>query len=407
VSRAIRAESESGLERILAVTLESRGLLPLEQFALLRCGAGDVLAWDESGHCAERIVARLLRWQAVDELLASEAVRGSLLGESACWTRALRQVVEIAAFSDAPLLILGETGTGKELVARLVHALDPRPDKGDFVVLDCTTIVDSLSGSEFFGHEKGAFTGAVAPRSGAFALADGGTLFLDEVGELPLALQAELLRVVQEQTFKRVGGNAWQTTDFRLICATHRQIEAERGAGRFRSDLLYRISGSTVTLPPLRERTEDIPLLVRQFLAEQLKSAPELDDAVRYFLMQRDYPGNVRELRQLVSRIAYRHVGPGPISVGDLGSDATGVPVADADDWCGTGFRESIVRAVSQGVGLKDIGRVAEDLAVRCAIASENGSLQNAARRLGVTDRALQLRRAAQRASETPVPKSA
>src|SRR5689334_10571761 len=137
VTRAIRAETESGLERILAVTLEPRGLLPLEQFALLSCGAGDVLSWDEAGQCAERILARVRRWQAVDDLLESETVRQSLMGESACFRRVLRQVVEIAAFSDAPLLILGETGTGKELVARLVHALDPRPDKGDFVVLDC------------------------------------------------------------------------------------------------------------------------------------------------------------------------------------------------------------------------------------------------------------------------------
>src|SRR5437763_9151048 len=135
--------------------------------------------------------------------------------------------MEAAFFTDAPVLSTGETGTGKELIARLVHSLDARSKKRDLVVVDCTTIVPTLSGSEFFGHERGAFTGAVSTREGAFALADGGTLFLDEVGELPLTLQPRLLRVLQEHTYKRVGGNLWQEAKFRLVCATNRNLETE------------------------------------------------------------------------------------------------------------------------------------------------------------------------------------
>src|SRR6185295_226461 len=150
---------------------------------------------------------------------------------------------------------------GKELLARVIHALDPRPDKGELVVLDCTTIVPELSGSEFFGHERGAYTGAVGPRDGAFALAHGGTLFLDEIGELPLALQAQLLRVVQEGTYKRVGGNAWHKASFRLVCATNRDLKEEVARGRFRGDLYHRLATNASRLPPLRDRVEDILVL--------------------------------------------------------------------------------------------------------------------------------------------------
>ena len=152
------------------------------------------------------------------------------------------------------MLSLGETGTGKELAARLIHTLDRRPRKGDLVVLDCATVVPQLAGSEFFGHERGAFTDAVAGRDGCFALANGGTLFLDEIGELPLTLQAELLRAIQERTFKRVGSNVWRSSVFRLVCASNRELLAEVGQSAFRMDLYYRVASVTITLPPLRDR---------------------------------------------------------------------------------------------------------------------------------------------------------
>src|SRR5262249_20244908 len=155
---------------------------------------------------------------------------------------------------------------------------------------------------ELFGHERGAFTGAVNPREGAFALADGATLFLDEVGELPLRLQAQLLRAIQEKTYKRVGGNVWQTTDFRLVCATNRDLTDAVERGEFRGDLYSRIGGWVFRTPPLRERPEDILPLSTHFLSTFLpeETLPELDEPVREYFLRRPYPGNVRELRQLV-----------------------------------------------------------------------------------------------------------
>jgi transcriptional regulator with GAF, ATPase, and Fis domain len=296
------------------------------------------------------------------------------------------------------VLILGETGTGKEQVARLIHQLDGRPDKGELVLVDCTTIVPELAGSELFGHERGAFTSAVGARDGAVALADGGTLFLDEVGELPPGLQPQLLRVTQEQTYKRVGGNAWRRTAFRLVCATNRDLLAEEAAGRFRRDLYYRIAGWVCRLPALSERREDILPLVRHFMAQLRPGVepPALDEPVRAFLLGRSYPGNVRDLRQLTARMLYRHVGPGPITVGDIPEEERPALLGEGD-WCDARFEQAIRQALGAGAGIREIRRVAEDTAVRLAIADEDGNLQRAAQRLGVTDRALQLRRAAQR----------
>jgi transcriptional regulator with GAF, ATPase, and Fis domain len=250
-----------------------------------------------------------------------------------------------------------------------------------------------LSGSEFFGHQKGAFTGAVSARAGAFELADGGTLFLDEVGELPLGLQAELLRVIQEGTYKRVGSSEWLTTEFRLICATNKRLLDEHSRGMFRRDFYHRIAAATVTLPNVRERPDDILMLAEHFLSRGNGSMPEIDQVVRDFLLARDYPGNVRELRQLVARMGARHVGPGPITAGHVPQEER--PAARrADGWVDSGFELAIARAVASGVPLREVGRAASDTAVRLAIEAEDGNIARAAARLGVTNRALQLRRA-------------
>jgi hypothetical protein len=195
-----------GRERIL-VLVDAAGAPPGGAgWALLQAGAADVLPWADPEELAPQVCTRFRRWLTVDHLLATPPVATAVVGHSASWRALLRDIVESARFSDASTLILGESGTGKELIARLIHTLDARTPKRDLVVLDCSTIMPELSGSEFFGHERGAFTGTAAQRDGAFALADGGTLFLDEIGELPLPLQAQLLRVVQEHTYKRVGG---------------------------------------------------------------------------------------------------------------------------------------------------------------------------------------------------------
>jgi transcriptional regulator with GAF, ATPase, and Fis domain len=393
-----REVSSNGLDRVLALSLSRDTLLGDNIWTLLHAGAADVILWDGAAVTARQIAARMERWAAVDQILRSNLVEKNLVGKSRAWTAALRRIVEIAKFTDGPVLIEGESGTGKELAAQLIHALDPRPNKKELVVVDCTTIVPELSGSEFFGHERGAYTGATGPRDGAFAMADGGTLFLDEIGELPLTLQAQLLRVVQEKTYKRVGGNTWQKTQFRMICATNRDVLAEVEQGGFRRDLYYRIANTTCRLPPLRERTDDILLLARHFM-ETLRPGqepPSIDEHVRAFLRTRSYAGNVRDLRQVVTRMFHRHVGPGPISVGDL-PDEERPRSCPTVDWREGPFEQAVRRAIGRGAGLKDIGRAAEDIAVRAVVEDEEGNLQRAASRLGVTDRALQLRRATHR----------
>lgn len=394
----LRAASCRGAERVIAIALSPPAMKPAGIWRLLNAGASDVFAWDHSVDRAQEIAARFERWKKVDEIVRSPLVRSNLAGQSATWLRSLRKLVEVASFTDSSVLLTGESGTGKELFAQLVHTLDPRASKGNLVVCDCTTIAPELSGSEFFGHERGAFTGAVADRKGAFALADGGTLFLDEVGELPLNMQAELLRVIQERTYKRVGGNSWQKTNFRLVCATNRNLVEEQSRDRFRRDLYYRIATWTCHLPPLGERREDILVLAKHFI-EQLRphDPPELDETVRQYLQALAYPGNVRDLKQLVTRIVQHHVGPGAITVGDIPEDERPCSDMEDDDWREAGLETAVRSAIASGASLKEIERSAGELAERIVIEAEQGNLQRAAARLGVTDRALQMRRAARR----------
>lgn len=404
LSRMLHECSGGGLECVIAIHAAPPEL-PEETFwELLNAGASDAFAWNSS-HGPATVAARLDRWRQVDDLIMLPAVRDTLIGESRVWQSVLRRIIEVARFTDAPVLITGESGTGKELVAQAIHALDPRPRKRDLIVLDCTTIVSSLSGSEFWGHERGAFTGADSTRDGAFALADGGTLFLDEVGELPLTLQAELLRVTQEGTYKRVGGNVWHSTGFRLVCATNKDLLAETAQERFRRDFYYRIAAWRVDLPRLSDRREDILPLTRHFL-RQLRPGPEqclLDQPVLAFLARRNYPGNIRDLRHLITCMSHRHVGPGPITLGDIPEEERGQRTGSG--WRDSGFEQSIRMALVLGTGLREITNAAADTAIKVAIRDEGGNLQRASQRLGVTPRALQLRRAAARPDdELPAP---
>lgn len=375
-------------------------ILPSEEiWRLLEAGAFDVFSCNQPEKTGPQIAARFRRWQAVGDLVSSPVVRNNLIGQSPVWMKLLRQIVEIARFTDGSVLITGESGTGKELAARLIHTLDQRRNKSKLVVVDCTTIVPELSGSEFFGHERGAFTGAVAQREGAFALADGGTLFLDEVGELPLTLQAELLRVVQEHTYKRVGSNSWRQTDFRLICATNRNLLEQERRGEFRRDFYHRIATWTCHLAPLRERLEDILPLARHFFNELSsgKEPLEIDSAVREYLIQRSYPGNVRELYQLVTRISCRHDGSGPITAGNIPESERPASGAEQKDWRGESFERSIRRALLLGVNLKTITDAAIETAERLAFEESNDNNARAAEKLGINERTLQLHRAARR----------
>ena len=368
---SIHEAATGGSERILAVST-SDDALGADSWGLLRAGASDVFSWCDPEDSARQVAARLRRWQVIDELVDCRHVQDFLVGDSPAWQAVLRDAVEVARFTDATVLITGESGTGKERVAQLVHELDPRPAKKRLVVLDCSTVVPSLSGSEFFGHEKGAFTGAAAPRQGAFELADGGTLFLDEVGELSVPLQAELLRIIQEGTFKRVGSNTWRKSAFRLVCATNRDLADEQARGTFRDDFYYRIAGCTLHLPSLRERAQDILPLFRHFFrqAHPDRQPPELEDAVRDLLVSRDYPGNVRDLRSLVLRIVHRYLGTGLVTVGDVPDDERPAPDEPAGAWCGREFEESIRRGLALGAKPEDITAAAADVATRVQRAS-------------------------------------
>jgi len=219
----------------------------------------------------------------------------------------IREMVKQAAESDARILITGENGTGKEVIARAIHQCSTRAEN-PFIDINCAAIPENLIESELFGHEKGAFTDAVSSRKGRFELADGGTLFLDEIGDMSLSAQAKVLRVIQEQKIERVGGEKTIETDVRIIAATNQDLENACGNGRFRQDLYFRLNVIPIHVPPLRERAEDIPMLLYHFL-EQQKREITLEPCALEALSSHDWPGNVRELKNLAERIAVMHQG--------------------------------------------------------------------------------------------------
>jgi len=237
-------------------------------------------------------------------LPAVPAQRGALVGHSAVMTQISESVRRLAAVNST-VLLQGESGTGKELAARTLHGLSPRA-QGPFVPVNCASMSPELIESELFGHARGAFTGATKARNGLFYYAQGGSLFLDEVAELPLALQASLLRALEDLKIRPVGSEQLLPVDVRIIAATNRSLSGEVAAGRFRKDLYYRLQVVEITLPPLREHKEDLPELVAHFtaqLAPVLGAEPmQVSEAEMAYLMQYDWPGNVRELRNLVER---------------------------------------------------------------------------------------------------------
>ncbi len=227
---------------------------------------------------------------------------GNLIGKSERMASVLN-IVEQVAPTKASVLVLGENGVGKELVANLIKDLSTRNDK-PFIKLHCSALSESLLESELFGHEKGAFTGAVKSKKGRFELADGGTIFLDEIGEISHTIQVKLLRILQEKTFERVGGESTLSVDVRIIAATNRDLKKEVDEGRFREDLYYRLNVVQVVVPPLRERKDDIPLLISHFLLELCrennKSIFEITNKAKNALYNYSWPGNVRELRNAI-----------------------------------------------------------------------------------------------------------
>jgi DNA-binding NtrC family response regulator len=260
-----------------------------------------------AGVLAAGSLATALRYQQLERenrrLQAAEIGPG-LVGESPGLRRVVELIAKVAP-TPATVLVLGESGTGKELAARALHAASRRAGH-PFVAINCATLSETLLESELFGHEKGAFTGAVARKAGKIEVARGGTLFLDEVGEMPLLLQAKLLRVLQERTFERVGGVQPLTADVRLVAATNRDLQQAIATGTFRADLFYRLNVIALTLPPLRERREDIPLLAAHFAAlhgRAVRGRPlGLSPAARTLLLRYPWPGNIRELSNAIER---------------------------------------------------------------------------------------------------------
>jgi transcriptional regulator with GAF, ATPase, and Fis domain len=265
------------------------------------------------------------------EILPSEKeALGDMVGRSP-GMREIFGLIERIAPTDATVLIEGETGTGKDMIARTLHQLSPRTDK-PFIVVDCGAVAGTLIESELFGHEKGAFTGAVSARQGAFELANGGTVFLDELGELSLDLQPKLLRVLEQRELRRVGGTKTVKVDLRVVAATRKDLRSEVEKGKFREDLYFRLNVVPITAPALRERREDIPILI-DFMLRKL--APEggvqLSDATRAALEAHDWPGNVRELRNVIERALALGTDPG-VLVAPLGPEASSGKVMQLRD---------------------------------------------------------------------------
>ncbi len=327
----------------------------------------------------------------------------SLVGSSRK-VKQIRHLIEQVAETDASVLILGESGTGKEVVARNIHYYSKRRDK-PFVPINCGAIPPELLESELFGHEKGAFTGAISMRQGRFELAEGGTLFLDEIGDMPLPMQVKLLRVLQERTFERVGSNKSLKTDVRVIAATHRDLDVLIKDGGFREDLYYRLNVFPIEMPPLRERVEDIPLLINELIARiehEKRGSVRMTPAAVMALCQYGWNGNVRELANLIERMAILH----PFGVVDVKElpekykpDAMATSAVYADQVNDAAATEANMNAVMidqedeqeynarlprDGINLKEHLSNLEVSLIRQALTEANGVVAHAAKLLNM-----------------------
>ena len=311
----LKEQRTAGLSRGLPFELEHRARRKdgeyrwsLVRFNPFRDEMGRVVRWYATGTDIDDRVKAEERTrnenQALREQIDRDSMFEDIVGSSEVLRKVLRQVTKVA-LSDSTVLILGETGTGKELIARAIHKRSKRASRA-FIGVNCAAIPPSLIASELFGHEKGAFTGATQRRLGRFESASGGTLFLDEVGDLPLDIQIALLRVLQEREIQRVGGNTAISVDVRVLAATHRDLDVLVAEGKFREDLLYRLNVVPIAVPSLRERADDLPLLVEYFITRFGKKAGktfrEIDDKTLKLFQGYAWPGNVRELQNVIER---------------------------------------------------------------------------------------------------------
>ena len=307
-----------------------------------------------------RELAEMKERLATEKLYLEDEIRldhniGNMVGEGLAFQSILKSV-QIVAPTDSTVLILGETGTGKELVARAIHELSPRK-KGSFVKVNCAAIPASLLESELFGHEKGSFTGAVAQKIGRFELAHKGTLFLDEIGEMPLELQPKLLRAIQDQEFERVGGTRTIRTDVRFVAATNRDLKGMVDENEFRADLYYRLHVFPLSVPPLRDRREDIPLLTRYFVQKHAhrmgRAIDKIPTSAMDALTRYDWPGNIRELQNVLERSVILTQGNAlQIAMPDLGqTSGSSLPSPGGAKVSQASERQAIIRALEDAKG--------------------------------------------------------
>jgi DNA-binding NtrC family response regulator len=360
------------------VLITAHGTVPLAVEAM-RLGATDFMLKPFVRDEVVFVLEKALSSSRVARESPPEQPRGAdgLVGSSPALEEA-RALIARAAPSQATVLVLGETGTGKELVARAIHRGSGRA-KGPFIRLNCAALAETLFESELFGHEKAAFTGAVARKPGRVELAEGGTLFLDEVGDLSLALQVKLLRLLQEREFERVGGTETLKADVRVVAATHRDLQGMAREGAFREDLLYRLNVVPITLPPLRARPGDVATLARHFVATQGpangKPAARLAPEAVALLERQAWPGNVRQLQNFIERLLV-------LSVGDL-LDADDVERELRRNGAPTSSGEALPGQPAGSLGV--LRRDADRAAVLQALDKAKGNRSQAARLLGVS----------------------
>lgn len=345
----------------------------------MKMGAVDFLLKPFKRQSLIEAVEQSTRRKSSPKEAALNAASDEFVGASKA-VQKLKVLMDQVAKTDASVLLLGESGSGKERVARFIHARSSR-SKGPFVAINCAAIPENLIESELFGYERGAFSGASQSRMGLFEAANGGTLLLDEIGDLPLALQPKLLRVLEDQRVRRLGGNSEKQINVRLIAATHQNLSEQVKQGRFRQDLFYRLDVMTLSVPPLRDRIEDIPALVEYFLGrfavEHQKQLSRFSSDALQRLMAHRWPGNIRELSNVVERSVVLTDGP-EIGVSDLPLSIQVMSEASSPT-----PSESIT--IPLGMSLKEV----EDLMIEKALHATDGDRAEAAKLLGLNERTI------------------
>lgn len=370
---------------VIIVTAQESSMVTIEA---MQHGAYDYIAKPFDPDAVLHVVARALEYRrltrrvrSLEQQVGSRDPRDILIGRSAAMQEVYKLIGRVAG-SDTTLLITGESGTGKELVAQVAHQVSERRD-GPFIVVNCAALPETLLESELFGHEKGAFTGATAQRKGRFELAARGTIFLDEIGEMSPSTQKKLLRVLQNRTFERVGGNVTVKANVRVIAATNRDLLLEVEQGRFREDLYYRLNVIAIHMPPLRDRRDDIPLLVQHFLSRKTggrsSHRPRITEEAMERLLSYDWPGNVRQLENSIERAVV-------LSQGQL-IEATHILLPDQEhDESDRLLNEALNRVLAQYSELDSMLRFVRERLITLALQQHHDDRAATARALGIAD---------------------